>query len=248
MLIYLKQMIMNNLTILYKSIKYNFLIYLRIKQAVFFTTFFPVFLFVIFGNIWGKSPDYIPFILTGLIGMTIASEGIFSIGSVISLYYTSGLIKYFKKLPFKSILHFLGLIISRIFSLFLTILILCLISFLVFDYLPSIFRILNYLLATIVGLTIFSFIGLSISFSNTKEGIEKGLSNLIYFIIIFTSMAFYPIKYFNKTFGEIGDYLPLNNILNLLRGDDINYYVLLFWLVIPILIFLYFFNRIKSTR
>ena len=55
--------------ILSQSIYYQFLIFLRIKQAVFFTVAFPIFLFVIFGSIWGQQHDeYVSFLLSGIIG------------------------------------------------------------------------------------------------------------------------------------------------------------------------------------
>ena len=248
MLTYLKLKMMKNITILCKSIKYQLLIYLRIKQAVFFSIAFPVFLFVIFGNIWGVNEGYIPFLLSGIIGMTIASDGLFAVGPVIREYYTNGLIKYFRKLPFNILLHFAGLIISRIISLIFTIGILCIISYFVFGFLPSFNNFTHSIVGAILGLTIFSFIGLILSFSGIKGGADKGLSNLIYFIILFTSMAFYPIKSFNKVIGTIGDYLPLNPILNILRDEAVNYYVLLFWLIAPIIVFYIIFNRIKFNR
>ncbi|MDL1913117.1 MAG: ABC transporter permease [Bergeyella sp.] len=248
MRIYLKLKIMNSWVILLKSIKYQILIYLRIRQAVFFSLVFPVFLFIIFGNIWGASPDYIPFLLSGIIGMSIASEGLFAIGTVIREYYTNGLIKYFRKLPFNILLHFAGLIVSRIMSLLFTLLILCIISYLFFGSKPSANDFIHYTIGTIIGLSIFSFIGLCLSFSGIKGGADKGLSNLIYFIMLFTSMAFYPVKSFNKTIGTIGDYLPLNPVLNILRNEAVNYPVLLFWLLFPMFIFYMIFGRIKFSR
>lgn len=239
---------MNNLTILLKSTKYQILIYLRIRQAVFFSIAFPVFLFVIFGSIWGVNEDYIPFLLSGIIGMTIASDGIFAVGPVVKEYYSNGLIKYFQKLPFNILLHFAGLIISRILSLIFTILILCLVSFLIFGFMPSVENLIHYILGTIIGLTIFSFIGLCLAFSGIKGGTDRGFSNLIYFIILFTSVAFYPVKSFNKLIGTIGDFLPLNPILSILRNETINYPVLLFWLFFPMMIFYIVFKKIKFSR
>lgn len=246
--IYIRQKHMNNVIILAKSIKYQLLIYIRIKQAVFFSIAFPVFLVIIFGNIWGANEGYIPFLLSGIIGMTIASDGLFAVGPVIKEYYANGLIKYFRKLPFNILLHFAGLIISRIMSLIFTILILCIITYLVFGYRVSIKEFLYYIMGAIVGLTVFSFIGLSLSFSGIKGGADKGLSNLIYFIILFTSVAFYPVKSFNKVIGMIGDYLPLNPILSILRNEEANYIILLFWLIFPIIIFYIIFYKIKFSR
>lgn len=239
---------MNSLTILIKSIKYQLLIYLRIKQAVFFSIAFPVFLFLIFGNIWGANQDYIPFLLSGIIGMTISSDGLFAIGPVVKEYYSNGLIKYFRKLPFNILLHFSGLIISRIISLVFTIFLLCAVSYFVFGFKVSVTDFRNYILGTAIGLTVFSFIGLSLSFSGIKGGSDKGLTNLIYFAILFTSVAFYPIKSFNSLIGSIGDYLPLNPILNILRKEDVNYFTLIIWLLIPPIVFYLFFYKIKFNR
>ncbi|MDR2407325.1 MAG: hypothetical protein LBE13_04325, partial [Bacteroidales bacterium] len=66
--------------------------------------------------------------------------------------------------------------------------------------------------------------------------------------ILFTSTAFYPINLYNKTIGLIGDYLPLNPILNILRHDDINYAILLAWLIVPMVFFYFIFKNIKTTR
>ncbi|AQW95512.1 ABC transporter permease [Elizabethkingia anophelis] len=239
---------MKNLVILFKSIKYNLIIFSRIKIAVFFSIAFPCFLFVVFGNIWGGYKDYTPFILSGVLGMVIASDGFFAIGPLIREYYSNGLIKYFQKLPFNILLHFAGLIISRIVTLIFTIILLFILAYFIFGYKSSINEFLHYITGAIIGLTIFSFIGLSLSFSVVKQEASKGLSNLIYFLILFTSMAFYPTKYFNKVIGEVGDFLPLNPILNIIRDERVNYYILLFWLIIPTVVFYITFRRVKFNR
>ena len=239
---------MNNINILLKSIKYQFLIFFRIKQAVFFSIAFPIFLFIIFGNIWGFYDNYIPFVLTGVIAMTIASDGLFAIGPVIKEYYNNGLIKYLRKQPFNIIYHFLGLIFSRIILLFLVVLLLCITSIIVFKYHVTIKELINYFLGVFIGLFIFSFFVLAFSFSSLKNTSEKGLVNLIYFVLLFTSSAFYPIKKFNKTIGDFGDFLPFNQVLNILRGETINIQILLFWVIVPPCIFYFIFNKIKTNR
>ena len=126
---------MNMLRILFSSIYYQTLIFLRIKIAVFFTFIFPIILFVVFGNLWGgNGSEYFAFLLSGIIGMTVASDGLNAIGPVIKDYYSSGLLKYLRKLPFNIILHFLGLIISRVLSLIFIIILLCIIANLVFGH------------------------------------------------------------------------------------------------------------------
>lgn len=234
--------------ILTYSIYYQLLIFLRIKQAVFFTVAFPVFLFAIFGSIWGAEHDeYISFLLSGIIGMTIASDGLFAIGPVIKEYYSNGLIKYLRKLPFNILLHFIGLVISRVISLIFIVFLLCLVAKLMFGYAVSLLEMGNFILGVFVGLSLFSFLGLAVTFSGIKQDADKGIINFIYFIILFTSNAFYPVGDFNKVIGYVGNTLPLNHVLSILRGDGVSF-ILIIWLVLPIIIFLFLFKNIKFDR
>ncbi len=234
--------------ILYTSIFYQLLMFLRIKQGVFFTIVFPIFLLIIFGKIWGnENPEYVAMLLAGVIAMTIASDGIYAIGPTLKSYYAQGLIKYLKKLPFNQLIHFIGLILSRVLVLACMIPILCLTAFLTFGYQATINSMLNYLAGLLVGLFIFSFIGLCFNFSNIKKEIDKGLSSLFYYLVLFTSDAFYPASYFNETVGMIGDILPLNPILDLLKGNGFS--ISLFpWLAIPPVLFIFFFKRVQFDR
>ena len=234
--------------ILSQSIYYQFLIFLRIKQAVFFTIAFPIFLFVIFGSIWGTQHDgYVSFLLSGIIGMTIASDGLFAIGPVIKEYYSNGLIKYLRKLPFNILLHFMGLIISRVISLLFIVFLLCITAYLMFDYTVTSLEIVNFIIGVFVGLLIFSFLGLVVTFSGIKQGADKGIINFIYFVILFTSNAFYPVGEFNKLIGYIGNSLPLNPILSILRNDGTNYFLTI-WLLAPIILFVFLFKNVKFNR
>lgn len=234
--------------ILCHSVYFHLINYLRIKQAVFFSIAFPIFLFLVFGSIWGiNQEEYVTSLFTGVMGMTIASDGLFAIGPVIKEYYASGLIKYLRKLPMNILSYFIGLIISRIISLFVVLILLSIVSKFVFNYSPSPEQIMNILAGIIVGLFLFAFLGLTISFSGIKNGSEKGLINFVFFGILFTSDSFYPVGQFNSMVGAIGDALPLNPILHLLRGEEKNLLVIL-WLIIPIILFSLLFRRVKFAR
>ncbi len=235
--------------ILAQSIYYQLLISLRTKKSVFFTIVFPIFLFIIFGSIWGTGQkEYISLILSGIIGMAISSDGLFAVGPVIKHYYSSGLIKYLRKMPFNILLHFSGLIISRIITLFFTVALLCVVAKLMFGYTVSLTEVINYIFGVFIGMFIFSFLGLVASFSGIKKDAINDLSiNFIFFIILFTSNAFYPVGDFNKIIGFIGNILPLNPVLSILRGNGFNMFII-FWLIIPALIFYFLFNKIKFSR
>ncbi|QMU65290.1 MAG: hypothetical protein GKR88_13955 [Flavobacteriaceae bacterium] len=179
--------------------------------------------------------------------MTVASDGLNAIGPVIKDYYSSGLLKYLRKLPFNIILHFLGLIISRVLSLVFIIILLCIVSKLVFDHRVSIVEFTNYMLGTLIGLFAFSFIGLVFNFIGIKYKSANGITNLFYFIMLFTSDAFYPASSANDFIAGIGNSLPLNPILHILR-DEGYYWNLLPWLVIPPVLFYFIFHNIKTNR
>lgn len=234
--------------ILAQSIYYQLLIFIRIKQAVFFTIAFPIFLFLIFGSIWGsENDDYVSFLLSGIIGMTIASDGLFSIGPVIKDYYSNGLIKYLRKLPFSILLHFMGLVISRVISLIFIVFLLCITAYLMFGYTVTSLEIINFIIGVFFGLLVFSFLGLVITFSGIKQVADKGIINFIYFTILFTSNAFYPVGEFNKFIAHIGNTLPLNHTLSILRGEGIDY-LLGVWIVLPMILFVFLFKNVKFNR
>tara|TARA_B110000908_G_scaffold77642_1_gene93358 strand:+ start:614 stop:1327 length:714 start_codon:yes stop_codon:yes gene_type:complete len=236
------------LRILFSSIYYQTLIFLRIKIAVFFTFIFPIVIFVVFGNIWGgNGSKYFAFLLSGIIGMTVASDGLNAVGSIIKDYYSSGLLKYLRKLPFNIILHFMGLIISRVLSLLFIIIILCIVSRLMFDHIVSLSDFFYYILGTLIGLFTFSFIGLVLNFIGIKYESTSGITNLFYFIMLFTSDAFYPASSANNFIGIAGNSLPLNPILHILRNEGY-YWNLLPWLVIPPVLFYFIFHNLKTNR
>jgi ABC-type multidrug transport system permease subunit len=234
--------------VLNHSIYYHLLNFLRVKQAVFFTLAFPLFLFIVFGNIWGlNSKEYIGMLFTGVLGMTIASDGLFAIGPVVKEYYASGMIKYLRRLPIHVLTYFFGLIISRILSLLVVLVLLCGISVLLFDYVPQLHQIFNMAIGIVIGLIVFSFIGLCLSFSGIKHGAEKGLTNFVFFGVLFTSNAFYPVEMLNNFVGKIGNALPMNPVLRLLRGEDLQWYYVL-WLVVPLFVFTFLFRKVKFNR
>lgn len=230
------------------SIFYQLLIFVRLKQALFFTLVFPVFLFIIFGSLWGADDQhYVRYLLAGIIGMTIASDGLFAIGTVIKDYYSNGLIKYLRKMPFNVLIHFVGLIISRVISLCFVVGILCIISWLIFDNKVGLDEIINYLSAVFIGLFIFSFVGLCISFSGIKQEGNISLVNMVYFAIIFTSNTYFPVEKFNQTIATIGDLFPLNTVLKILRTGELNIQ-LIPWLILPVILFSIFIKGIKFNR
>lgn len=236
------------ITVLFKSIYYQFLIFSRIKTAFFLLWIFPLFLLLIFGKLWGTDSNYIPFLLTGIIGMTITSEGLYSIGPVVKQYYANGLIRYLKKLPVGVSVYFFSYILSRVVSQFIVVIVLCIASYIFFDCLIPADTILRIYIAIVMGLIIFAFLGLTLSSFSIKNIGSNGVISIIGYTIIFTSNTFYPVGQLSKTIEYIGNILPLNPILALMRGGEINWTNIALWLIIPTSLFVYRLNKLTFKR
>jgi len=233
--------------LLFLSIYYNLCLFLRTKQVLFFALIFPIFLFILFISIWGtENPLYINFILTGVLGMTLMNEGLFTIGPTLKDYKSTNFIQYLQRMPNAVIPYFTGLIISRILVMLIVTFIMLIVSlFWEASLYPSFIG--RTLLFIIFGMFIFSFIGLILAFTSLNNPIGRNLTNLVQVLILFISDTFYPASQINPIIGYIGNLLPLNPILIYVRGGVFTI-SLLFWLIAPPIVFYILFRKARHDR
>lgn len=239
------------MSILATSIYYRLLHSMRVKQAIFFSTIFPLLLFVIFSSIWGgQDPEYNYFLLTGIVGATLASEGLYAIGAVVKDYYDSKLIRFFRVTPINIVAHFLSMVISRLVFVSLTIFLLFVLAFFMHGLQLSLSQMGFLALGLVVGMLLFSAFGLMVSFANLREKGASSLFSSVYFILVFISNAYYPLKLINPSLNTFANLLPLNHLLNIIRGEDLLYsgiYCVVSTLVFAFL-FRLFFKRYQLVR
>ncbi|MDC1105648.1 ABC transporter permease [Prolixibacteraceae bacterium] len=234
--------------IIFYSIFYQIKASLRVKQSAFFSLIFPIFLFLVFTNLWSQGDEeYVAFLFTGVIGSTIASDGLFAVGPVVKSYYNTGLLHYLRKMPFNILFHFMGLIINRFCMLCMTFVILSIASYCSFGYLPSLQQTGVIFAGIFIGITIFSFVGLCITFIGLKQESNFSMMNLIYFIVLFTSNSFYVVGDFNRVMSTVASLLPLNPVLSLIREGQFTL-TLGLWFIIPVILFSFLFKKIKYSR
>ena len=214
------------------TIYIHLLMFCRVKQALFFTFLFPMFIIILFQNIFGLSDkNYSNFILTGMITITLFSEGLFDLGETITAYFISGFSKILKNLPFNIYLHFLGIILSRFIILSFSICLLILISIIFFKLDLSLNEYIFIFIGSLIAFIIYSLIGIFFSLLSSKTSKSKNISNIIFYVGIFVSDAFFPLSYMNKKIGDIADFLPINMILNIMRNQQISFIVLLYFII-----------------
>ncbi|MBN1483054.1 ABC transporter permease [candidate division KSB1 bacterium] len=222
--------------------------FFRVKESFFFSFVFPVFIFVLFGTIWGDSYSYyIPFLLSGVIGMTIASDAMFSIGPVIRLYHTNNVIKFLRNLPMNILSHFFGMLLSRILALGLAIFLVSTTAALIFKFRPSMSECSFYMVGSILGVMLFSFLGLFLSsFSNRQSG--RGFINLLFFVMIFLSGCFYPVQRLPVFLQHIAQFLPLTHLLEFIRQDTRVIWYLIGWILLFMILFYFVFYKKQILR
>ncbi len=223
--------------------------HIRVKEAFFFGFVFPVFIFILFGNIWGgkEQYDYAKFLLSGVIAMTITSDSIFGIGPVIRVYRTNNILKFLRNLPISIIYHFLGFFLSRILIMFFSIFLLCICSIIFFKTNILLSDVILYLTGIILGIILFAFLSLNVSFFSKSE-MGRGILSFTFFIMLFLSGAFYPVNMLPEAIRPLSQALPLTHLTNFLRGDYFYLWIILGWIIGLGGLFYYLFHKLSLTR
>lgn len=204
----------------------------RMKEVLFATIIFPVILFVIFGYFFNtNNSDSKIFLLTGIIGMVVASDSLFGVGPVFNAYKQNNVLKFLQNLPVNIIYHFLGYFLSRIYVVLMTIILICSISAVFFNYSPSLKEISTFILGVILGQILFSFMSLVLT-SFTKLASGRIVISSVYTIMLFLSGTFFPIEKMGKPVLIISNMLPLTHFLLFLRGSFNYIFVLIGWIIL----------------
>lgn len=227
---------------------YQILNLVRVKKAVFFTFIFPAFLFILFSIVWGTGNiTYTKFLLTGVIVLTIASDAIFSIGTVISGYYLSGEIKLFKVLPYSFTKHLFSLILSRVILLAIAILVLIAIAIIFFSVTLSLNEIAYFSFTVILGTIVFSLVGIVLAYISREDSNNTNLTNICFYAMMFLSNCFYPLTELKSGFIILEYVNPFNPILNIARNGS-GIIAIFAWISILLIIQLFLYSSIEIKR
>ncbi|MGI6862111.1 ABC transporter permease [Bacteroides sp. KG156] len=231
---------------------YQILNLLRVKKAVFFSFIFPAFLFVLFSFIWGNGNlFYSKYILTGVIVLTIASDAIFSIGAVISGYYTTNQIKFLRVLPQNILFHLFVLVLSRLILIYTATIFLLLIGILLFGIQFSLNEYFLMSLSVILGTILFSFIGMFLAGLTKENSQNSSITNMCFYAMLFLSNTFYSITNIYPNMSKFSYLNPFNIVLDLMRETDSIVYALFssfVWMFVLIIIVVYQYSKLQIKR
>jgi ABC-2 type transport system permease protein len=212
--------------------------YFRIKEAFFFAFIFPVFLFILFGYIWGSSGNvaYVRYLFTGVVGMTITSDALFGIGPVIKMYRDNNILKFLNNIPSGLNNYLIGLFISRIIVMLLAIAITGIISHLAFKLEYDFMEVALLIVGVILGTFLFAFLGLFVSFQSKAESGKSGL-NFIFFVMLFMSGSFFPLNNLHPVVKAVANAFPLTHLLTFIRGEVEYIWFLFGWTILFYILF-----------
>lgn len=240
---------MKSIRIIGLSSYYQLVTFTRIKQAVFFSMFFPIMIFVLFTNIWGAvNNEYTYFLMTGLVAATVASDGFFAIGPLVKAYHENNMIKLLRNLPFNVSLHFAGMFFSRICVMTITLLLLFTCHIFLFDGSLSSGQIVRCFIGMILGLILFSYLGLVLAFFNKNIPGKEGLTSVIYFLMIFMSDVYFPVSKVNELFAIVTYIFPITYLLHFIRGEWSSLLPVLIWIISLGAIFQFVFTKTTIKR
>lgn len=204
-------------------------------------------LFLLFSSLWGYNGGYVKFLLFGIVGMSVMNNGLVSTGPFLNEQYKNGMLKLLCKQDFNVINYFTGYIVCKATIIMIIAISLIAIGNVVYDCQIGMKAICNCLIGIMIGMLVFSFISLDITLICIKTNTFSTIINLINYIILFSSDVFYPASQSNSTIAYIGNCFPMNTILNLLRNEEYNQW-LIGWIGIPILLFIKLIRKINFSR
>ncbi len=235
---------------LYLCLKVHLLSFLRNRGAFFWTLTFPLFLYLVFYSIFRNFNDesYAIYLLSGVLGMTVTADGLFGVGQVIKQAYSSGTIRLLKKMPVGILVYFAGMVLNRFLIISVLLGVLNVACFIITGAGMPFSQISAVCAGVLLGLWIFSFLGLSLFFMDIRSHADKGIINIVYFFVLFTSNSFYQLGMFNEDIAFFANYLPLNAVLAIMRMEIFNPWVLIFWMIVPVLTFYLLYSKIQYAR
>ncbi|SHE78997.1 ABC-2 type transport system permease protein [Marinitoga hydrogenitolerans DSM 16785] len=164
-------------------------------------------------NIKGK---YIDFLLTGVIAISLLSNGMFSVITVFGRYKKLNILKRFILLPIRPYVFVIGITLTRIIISFLSLILLSLLGKLIFSSIIQINWILYILLGITSTLGMMGF-GLLFLFLFKKSETAQNAASIFFSIMLFFSGVYFPVEFLPKSLRYFSYFLPIKYIVDALR-------------------------------
>ncbi|MBM7558400.1 ABC transporter permease [Marinitoga litoralis] len=160
--------------------------------------------------------SYIDYLLTGVIAISLLSNGMFSVITVFGRYKRLNVLKRFILVPINPYTFVIGITLTRILISFASLLILIFSSKIIFNLSIVINWPLYLLLAFTSTIGMMGF-GLLFLFLFKKSETAQNAASIFFSLMMFFSGIYFPIEFLPKTFKIISYIFPIKYIVDSLR-------------------------------
>ena len=160
---------------------------------------------------------YIEFLVPGLIGVSLVSTCLFSIGVVVASYREKGKLRRLSVTPLPKPIFIAGQIINRYTIVLLQAFLLIGLGILVFSVQMQ-GNVLSFILLLTVGMLAFLALGFLIASTAKTAQTASGIANVIFIPMMFLSGVYFPVDGLPKIFKPLVEFLPLTHFVRATRA------------------------------
>ena len=164
-----------------------------------------------------RNTGYIDFLVPGLIGFSLMSTCLFTIGVVVVSYREKGKLRRLAVTPLPKAIFIGGQIVNRYIIVLVQALLLIGIAYFVFNV-QMVGNIFALLFALTIGMLAFISLGYSIaSVAKTTES-ASGIANVLFFPMMFLSGVYFSVEGLPKFLQPLIEFLPLTHLVRAVRS------------------------------
>ena len=220
--------------------------------GIIFTLLLPLFLFALFGLIFGlgqnRGGEYVEFVLPGMIGVMCSSDALYMVGPMIRAYLTQGLVREFKNLPLWTGHLFLGFVATRLVLVVISMACMIVASAVMFSHMPAGMDAVRMIVGAALTFAAYALLAVGVSLLvNSKAG-DYGFGSVYYFLGMFLCNAFFVLPDDNTMLYAITFAFPLKPALLFMRGEDWPLAVLVVWMLASLALVSFALRRRTTVR
>jgi ABC-2 type transport system permease protein len=163
-------------------------------------------------RIGGVQIRYIDWLFPGVLGMNMMFSALYGVGWVVVRYRKNGVLKRLKATPLTAFEYLSAQLLSRIFLLMFTLVIIWVGSDLILDF-RVYGSLLNLFIVFLVGSICMTALGLVIASRGTSEEFTNGLLNIICWPMMFLSEVWFSIEGAPVWLKDVAKIFPLTHLL-----------------------------------
>jgi ABC-2 type transport system permease protein len=195
----------------------SLVLYVRNRVAVFWNIVFPIGLMLLFGALYGKQKDVIPYLATGMVVLSLLANGLIGNAATMAIWRERGILRRIQTTPLPLWQLLLARIVAQSIVMIGQALLLIGTSVVVFGAKYDIGNLIRAIPSVVVGALLFMAFGQALAALVRKTESVNIVAQVIYFPLMFLGGLMIPLSQLPDYLQTIGKYLPSALIADLIR-------------------------------